>query len=219
MYSLTNFQRLMKGLPRGVFDQLVRKHKADKYSKGFGHWDHLVAMIYAQLSSAPGLRALETGFNSHVAHHYHLGTSAIKRSTLADANMRRSGVVFGDTASWLMNQVSRKLRKQSEELLYLLDSTSLTLKGREFDRWTAQNSNRFTQGIKLHVLFDAHAEIPVWSDFSAPNVNDVQRALDVPIEAGAIYVFDKGYNDYNWWNTIDVAGAQFVTRFKTNASV
>jgi len=209
----------MKGLPRGVFDQAVRRHNADKYCKRFGHWDHLVAMLYAQWSGAAGLRPLETGFNSHAAHHYHLGTSAIKRSTLADANEKRPDTVFSETASWLMGRVSRKLRQQSNELMYLLDSTSLTLKGREFDQWTLANRTRNTQGIKLHVLFDAHKDIPVWHDMSAANVNDVERAFDVPIQAGALYVFDKGYNNYNWWNSIDEAGAKFVTRFKSNAGV
>jgi putative transposase len=209
----------MKGLPRGAFDQLVKRRNADKYCKRFGHWDHLIAMLYAQLSGATGLRPVETGFNSHAAHHYHLGTSPIRRSTLADANENRPDAVFSDTAAWLMGKVSRKLRQQGNELMYLLDSTSLTLKGREFDKWTLKNRTRNTQGMKLHVLYDAQGEIPIWHDFSAANVNDVERATAVPLEAKALYVFDKGYNDYNWWHSIDEAGARFVTRFKRNAGV
>lgn len=145
MFRITTFQNLMKGLPRGTFDQLVKRRNADKYCKRCGHWDHLIAMLYAQLSGAIGLRPLETGFNSHHAHHYHLGTSPIRRSTLADANENRSDAVFSDTASWLMGKVSRKLRQQSNELMFLLDSTSLTLKGREFDRWTMKHRTRNTQ--------------------------------------------------------------------------
>lgn len=219
MFRITTFQRLLKGLPRGAFDQLVRRRNADKYLKRFGHWDHLIAMLYAQLSGVTGLRPLETGFNSHVAHHYHLGTSPIKRSTLADANETRPDAVFSDTAAWLMGKVSRKLRQESKELMYLLDSTSLTLKGREFDKWTLKNRTRNTQGMKLHVLYDAQAQAPAWHSFSAANVNDIERAGAVKLEADALYVFDKGYNDYNWWNAIDEAGARFVTRFKRNASI
>src|SRR3954451_20025942 len=63
MFRITTFQRLMKGLPRGAFDQLVKRRNADKYCKRFGHWDHLIAMLYAQLSGATGLRPLEIGFN------------------------------------------------------------------------------------------------------------------------------------------------------------
>lgn len=219
MFSISNFQDLMKGLPRGTFDKRVKATNADKYCKRFKHWDHLIIMIYAQLSEAKGLRPLETAFNSHEGHHYHLGTSKVKRSTLADANEKRADGVFRDTATWLMGQASRKLRRDSEELMYLLDSTSLTLKGREFDRWTSQNKTRNTQGMKLHVLFDAKADIPAWHDISAANVNDVELAPTVPIEANALYVFDKGYTDYNWWNSINEAKAKFVTRFKRNASL
>ncbi len=219
MFRITTFHELMKGLPRGSFDQLVSRHNADKYCKRFGHWDHLVAMVYAQLSGTTGLRPLETGFNNHVAHHYHLGTRSIRRTTLADANERRADTVFSDAAAWLMGKVSGQLRKQSKELLYLLDSTSITLKGREFDRWTAARRTRNTQGIKLHVLLDTKGQVPVWQTMSAANVNDVEQAAAVPLQAGALYVFDKGYCDYNWWHRIDAARALFVTRFKRNAAL
>lgn len=209
----------MKGLPRGVFDRIVKKHNGDKYCKRFGHWHHLMAMIYAQLSGTTGLRPLETAINSHASHHYHLGVDRIKRSTLADANETRRDTVFADTAAWLMQQVSRLLWQQSEELLYLLDSTSITLKGREFDPWTLSNRTRNTQGVKLHVLYAAQKQAPVWHSISAANVNDVEKAGDVPLREGAMYVFDKGYCDYNWWHRIDLAGAQFVTRFKRNAGL
>jgi len=209
----------MKGLPRGVFDQLVKKHQADKYSKHFGHWDQLVAMTYAQLSGTTGLRPLEASFNSHVAHHYHLGTGRIKRSTLADANSRRGDTVFADAVTWLMQKVARPLRQQSKELLYLLDSTSITLKGREFDRWTLSNKTRNTQGVKLHLLYAAQAQIPIWQSISAANVNDVEKTKELPLQQEVIYVFDKGYCDYNWWHRINMAGAQFVTRFKRHAGL
>jgi len=209
----------MKGLPRDDFARLVKKHNADKYCKRFGHWDHLVAMIYAQLSGVSGLRPLETAFNSHMAHHYHLGTGCIKRTTLADANETRKDVVFAEAVAWLMQKVSRQLRKQTKEWLYLLDSTSITLKGREFERWTHANRTRNTQGIKLHVLYGKSTQVPVWHSMSAANVNDVEMTDQVPLQAGALYVFDKGYCDYNWWHRINLADAQFVTRFKRNAGL
>lgn len=219
MFSITTFHELLKGLPRSKFDGLVKRRNADKYSKGFGHWDHLVAMLYGQLSEAPGLRPLEAGFNSHISHHYHLGTGPIKRTTLSDANSKRSDAVFHDVAMWLMQQVSGKQRRESAELVYMLDSTSLTLKGREFDRWTKDNRTQNTQGIKVHVLFDAASQTPQWHSFSAANVNDIEMARDVPLQKDALYVFDKGYCDYRWWHEIDQVGAHFVTRFKRNASL
>ena len=219
MFSITTFHELLKGLPRATFDKLVNARKGDKYSKSFGHWDHLVTMLYAQLSEAPGLRSLEAGFNSHASHHFHLGTHCVRRSTLAEANKNRSDTVFNDAAVWLMAQVSSQLRSESSELMYLLDSTSITLKGREFDEWTLKNRNRNTQGIKVHVLLDTQTQSPHWQCFSAANVNDVQLAPEVPLQKGALYVFDKGYCDYSWWHKVNEVGAHFVTRFKNNASL
>ena len=152
MFRITALQQLMKGLPRGTFDQMVKRRNADKYCKRFGHRDNLIAMHYAQLSGATGLRPLETGFNSDVAHHYHLGTSAIERSALDDANENRSNAVLCDNAARLMGKAWRKLRQQGNELMYLHDLTSLTLKGREFDRWTLDNRMRNIEGMKLYVL-------------------------------------------------------------------
>jgi putative transposase len=219
MFRITTFQELLKGLPRNTFNKVVKKHNADKYTKRFVHWDHLIAMMYAQLSGTTGLRPLQTAFNSHEAHLYHLGTSPIKRSTLADANEKRADTVFSEVATFLMGQVSGGLRQDSQDLMFLLDSTSITLKGREFDRWTSDKQTRHTQGIKLHVLLESSSQAPAWSRFSAANVNDVALAPEIPLQEGALYVFDKGYCDYNWWHSIGLSGARFVTRFKYNAGL
>lgn len=95
-----------------------------------------------------------------------------------------------------MRQVSRQLRGESAELIYLLDSTSLTLKGREFERWTQENRTRNTQSIKVYVLLDIAARTPEWISFRAANVNNVEKAWGVLLVRGALYVFDKGYCDY-----------------------
>lgn len=212
-------QEIMKGLPRGTFDRLVQEQQADKHSKGFGCWDQLVAMVYGHLSGADSLRQLESGFNSQSNHHYHLGTGPIRRSTLAEANGRRKVEVFEQAARLLMSQTSRHLRQEGQQLLYLLDSTSITLKGPGFDVWTQSSSTRNTQGIKLHVLYAAHEQVPLQHSFSAANVCDIAEGVKLPIESGATYVFDKGYCDYNWWASIDAQGARFVTRFKYNAAL
>lgn len=219
MSTITTFQEVLKGLPRTVFDQSVKRHQADKGHKRFHQWDHLLAMVYAQLSGAPSLRTLELGFNSHEMHHRRLGTGAIHRSTLSWAGEHHSVAVLDDVAAWLMGKVSRKLRQEGTALMCLLDSTSITLKGRGFDDWTRDNRTRNTQGIKLHVLLDAQTRAPLWHDFSAPNVNDVTQARQVPLRPETLYVFDKGYCDYNWWAQIDAAGSRFVSRQKSNAGM
>jgi hypothetical protein len=209
----------MKGVPRRVFDDKVRECGSDRYSKGFDSWSQLVAMVYGHLSGASSLRMIEVGYSSQLTHHYHLGTGVVRRSTLADANSKRSSEPFVALTQALMAQVARPLRQHSQQMLYLLDSTSITLKGRHFDAWTAAHRTRNTQGIKLHVLYDLAAQAPIQHRFTAANVNDVTEGARLPIEAGAVYVFDKGYCDYNWWADIGAQGATFVTRFKYNAAL
>ncbi len=210
---------LMKGLPRGTFERFVRERRADKHSKGFGAWDQLLAMIYAQLAGAGSLRELTAGFNSQVTHHYHLGTGAVRRSTLSEANGRRSPEVFADAARALMGEAGRQLRKEGEALLYLLDSTSISLTGPGFDAWTGANRTRRTQGIKVHTLFAAREGTPCWQSITPPNVNDRDEGVKLDLEPGAVYVFDKAYCDYHWWQRIGEAKATFVTRFKRNAAL
>lgn len=217
MYRISRFQELMKLLPRGVFARAVQEHQADKFRKGFSCWQQMVAMLYAQLSDCSSLRVLERSFNSQGAHHYHLDCRGIARATLADANAKGSPPVFARVAQSLMSAASRGLRQEGEELLRLLDSTSITLKGRDFDTWTRADRTRNTQGLKLHLVYGAREQVPLAHGITPPNLNDIHYARELPLERGARYVFDKGYCDYNWWWHIEQSGARFVTRFKRNA--
>jgi IS4 transposase len=219
MYTISRFRDLLHLFPRAAFDRAVRRCEADKHRKGFSCWQQLVVMVYGQLSRASSLRVLLQGFNAQKNHHYHLGCSSVPRSTLADANAKDVCAVFHEAAEALMRQVSRRLRAEGRQLLQLLDSTSITAKGRGFDRWSFDNRTRNTQGIKLHVLFDLQARAPIAHRITAPNVNDIDYARTLPLERDVIYIFDKGYCDYGWWWRIEQRGAHFVTRLKRNAKI
>lgn len=218
MFRISRFQELLKGVPRGTFDGLVREHAADKHSKGFGCWDQLVAMLYGQFSASGSLRELCDGLNSQHTHHYHLGTRHISRSTLSDANTKRSSAVYAGLAQTLMTRAGRSVRRETRDLLYLIDSTTLTLKGRGFD-WTEASRTRCGQGLKLHLMLAADGALPLHQQMTPTNVNDRDAAVTFPLESNVTYVFDKAYCDYAWWHRIGVSGATFVTRFKRNAAL
>ena len=204
MFRINRFQAVFQHLPKQTFDRIVAQHGADKHSKGFSCWHQLVAMVYAQLSNASSLRTLEAGFNAAVGSHYHLGARPVRRSTLAESLGKRDPEVFAQSARLLMSQAKRSLRRDSSELLLLLDSTSVSLKGLGFDHWTSATRNSRTQGMKLHILLahDANQSLPIAQSMTHANVNDVSEAIALPLEACAIYVFDKGYCDYSWWHRI-----------------
>lgn len=174
-------------------------------------------MVYAQLAEASSLRELEAGFNQHRSHHYHLNSRPVHRTTLGDANKKRNPQIFADVLRELVQLAGRSIRTEREDILYLLDSTSIPLRGRG-SQWTAASATR-TPGLKVHVLYSSGQQLPVCHSITAANVNDVQEGRRLLIEAGATYVFDKGYCDYGWWSRIDAAGARFVTRAKGNAAL
>jgi putative transposase len=211
-YCDSIFGVLLKSLSRRAFNDIVERHSGDRYAKSFGAWDHLVVMIFAQLSGASGLRGLEADWNAHGHHHYHLGSGSVARSTLSDANARRTSAIFAEVFSWLSARATSALKREGEEMVRLIDSSPIPLP--DLCAWTRWNGR--TKGLKLHLVHNPNADQPLRADITSANINDVAIGRAVPIEPGATYVFDKGYCDYAWWTRLDEAGCRFVTRPKTN---
>ncbi len=218
MYRNTRFCELLKVLPRKLFNRCVQSHQSDKHNKGFNTWDQLLSLMFAQLSGCRSLRELEISYNSLTEHHYHLNCDPIKRSTLSDANRKRDAGVFEAILQGLLSQAHSCVRQEIKELLYLLDSTPICLRGRGYE-WTESGSMSRVPGLKMHVLFSPDAQLPCEAMITPSSVNDIEPGREMTLEAGAKYVFDKGYCDYGWWWKIDQAGAYFVTRLKRNAAI
>ena len=207
------FHGVLKHLPWSEFDRLVAAHGADSRVRRLTTKSQFVALLYGQLSGASSLREIVTGLESHAARLYHLGAGSVRRSTLSDANTRRPVAVFAELLARLMQQAHRGLRRKLAETTYLIDATSVRLNERSAG-WA-----RFATGVcgaKVHVIYDADADRPIYAAVSAAKVNDITMAQQMPIEPGATYVFDLGYYDYAWWARLDAAQCRIVTRFKAN---
>lgn len=211
-FSPSIFGQLLEAIDRRRFEAIVDRHAGNAYDKSFGSWDHLVTLVYAQLSACDSLRALEASWNANAQHHYHLGCDRLQRSTLSDANRRRPVGVFAETFALLAGQLDRKSRREGKAMLRLIDSTPIPL-GKLYD-WAKSNGR--IRGMKVHVVYDPNADCPRVLDITDANVNDAQIGRTIGIEAGATYVFDKGYCHYGWWTAIAEAGSVFVTRPKAN---
>jgi IS4 transposase len=203
---------LLRILPREVLNRIVENHDGDRYTKSFDAWRHLVSLIFAQLSGATSLRALEAGWNAHAHHHYHLGGGPVARSTLADANRRRDPVLFADVFAWLSGKAGARLKREGDAVVRLIDATPVPLD--ELFAWA--NWNGRTRGLKLHVVYNPISDHPMRIEITPATVNDVTVGRSFAIEPGATYVFDKAYVDYEWWTRLDAKGCRFVTRPKTN---
>jgi putative transposase len=206
------FGQALETINRRVFQTIVDRHNGDAYDKSFDSWDHLVTLVFAQLSACDSLRGLVNLWNAGSQHHYHLGCGPLKRSTVSDANQRRPVAVFADLLKHLAGLLDRTARKQNVEMIRLIDSTPIPLGG--LCDWALSNGR--IRGMKAHVLYDPIANVVNLLDITNANVNDAPIARAAPIAAGATYVFDKGYCHYAWWSQIAADGALFVTRPKTN---
>jgi IS4 transposase len=211
-YVNSIFASLLKPIDRRSFEAIVTRHDGDAYYKSFKSWDHLTVLIYAQLSRATSLRGLEASLNANAHHHYHLGIGALARSTLSDANARRPVRVFADVFAMLAQITDRMTRHGAGEVLRLIDASPIPLG--EMCGWAKWNGR--IRGMKMHVVYDPQADCPRQVEITPATVNDVEIGRRVAIEAGATYVFDKGYYHYGWWTKIDAAKACFVTRPKEN---
>jgi putative transposase len=206
------FASLLEPINRRQFQSVVDGLDGDAYDKSFKSWDHLVALIYAQLSGADGLRELVAGFNANSQHHYHLGTDKLSRSTLSDANGRRPVGIFAQTFARLSATADRQMRREGVEMVRLIDSSPIPLG--KICNWAAWNGR--IRGMKLHVVYDPLADVPTCVEVTPANVNDVEIGQQATIKRGTTYVFDKGYCRFDWWQKINDFGAFFVTRKKVN---
>ncbi len=211
-FTPTIFAKLLAPLDRRQFDTIVERHDGDAYDKSFKSWDHLVGLIFAQFSAADGLRGLAASWNANSQHHYHLGTGTLARSTLSDANKIRPVAVFADTFGLIAGLLDRATRRDGKDMLRLINSTPVPL-GKLCD-WAKWNGR--IRGMKMHVVYDPKSDCPRILDITDANINDAEIGRTINIEAGATYVFDKGYCHYGWWRAIHAAGAIFVTRPKSN---
>ena len=211
--TVSLFQQIIKSLPRRQIGNLVAAHGSDKWCKRFSTFEHLVVMIYAQLSGQTSLRDLEASFNAGPARHHHLCCRGVKRSTLSDANAARPAAVFEAVLSLLIKESGSTTGKNIGELVQILDSTTLSLfaKTHKALRFRANNS-----AIKLHLLFDPDSQAPTWFQITPARLHDSRLCESFALTAGATYVFDRAYNKAEFWADIEAAEAFFVTRPKSN---
>jgi Transposase DDE domain/Domain of unknown function (DUF4372) len=207
------FHDILKLIPWTMFDRLVDEHGSDELVRKFKTRHQFLGLLYGQLAGASSLREIEATMASHQARLYHVGGQVPRRSTFADANRTRSPLVFSGLFQHMLGAATRSVRRQMDEVMLLIDSTSLHLAGigSQWARFSAD-----VCGAKVHVIYDPDLGRPVYHAISAANVNDITAAKDMPIAPGAIYAFDLGYYDYAWWAKLNKAGCTIVTRFKAN---
>lgn len=211
----TVFHRILRFIPRHRFDAVVTRYRGDHRVRHLNCWSQFIAMLYAQLAGCHSLRHLESTFNSHGNHHYHLGVKGIRRSTLAEANQKRPLAIYKELFFSLLSQLNAKTANDAAQAIRLIDSTTIDLNKQQFS-WAHFRSGK--AGIKLHFVYNPEQQVPTFFAMTAAKVNDRKAVNQLPILSNATYVFDRAYNDYRWYyEQMHLKGNRFVGRMKRNA--
>ena len=221
-FGKTLFAQVMDFLPWKTFHRIVARHDGDRYVKSLTCADQFRVMAFAQLTYRESLRDIEVCLSAQVTKLYHMGLrQEIKRSTLADANETRNWRIHAEFAQRLIVQARKLYIGDSfgielENTAYALDSTTIDLCLSLFP-WALFRTTK--SAVKMHTLLDLRGNIPSFIHISDGKLGDV-KALDILVlEAGAIYVMDRGYLDFARLYMMYQAQAFFVTRAKSNTQL
>jgi hypothetical protein len=211
----TVLSALLKAVPRAQLAQLVAQHRSDKGVRKLTSWSQLVALLVVQLAGCRSLREVEALLASQSDALHQLGSGRVCRSTLAVANATRPVELFADLLTLLLTRLmARTPPAVSREAVRLVDATSIRLH-QDLHGWARRSVEH--AGVKLHLVYDPRAMLPVYFTITPCRINDIVEAEKLPLEPGSIYVFDKGYYDFAFWADLDAAGCCFVTRLKHNS--
>jgi hypothetical protein len=215
----TIFSQLISFLPDREFRRCVARYGGDARPRGFSCWDQYLAMTFAQLTYRDGLRDIEACLRALGSKLYHLGfRGRVARSTLADANEAHDWRIFADFAQVLI-RIARPLHAHDpmgvdlDQSLYALDSTTIDLCLKLFP-WA--RFRRHKAAVKMHTLLDLHGNIPTFIRVTSGDVHDVNILDELVPEAGAFYVMDRGYIDFDRLYVFTLSSAFFVVRTKSN---
>jgi len=209
----------MDHLPRYEFQKCVDRYHGEYQQKSFSCWDQFLAMAFAQFTYRESLRDIEACLRSMSGKLYHMGfRGKVARSTLADANENRDWRIFADFAQVLIG-IARPLYAHDpigvelDQSLYALDSTTIDLCLSLFP-WAKFRKRK--GAVKMHTLLDLHGNIPTFIGITDGKVHDVNILDEILPEAGAFYVMDRGYVDFERLYIFTLSAAFFVVRTKSN---
>jgi len=215
----TVFSQLMDLFPLTEFRRLVAQHGGERKVKSFSCLDQFLCMAFAQLTYRESLRDIEVCLRSLQSRLYHAGfRGRVSRNTLANANEQRDWQIYAGVTQVLIAQARQLYAGDSfsaeiEQTAFALDSTTIDLCLSLFPWAPFQQSK---SAVKAHTLLDLRGNIPSFISITTAHSSDVSVLDELPVEAGAFYVMDRGYIDFKRLHRLTQAGAFFVVRARDN---
>lgn len=217
--------QILDVIPSSLINSANRKHQANRYYKRLPLRVHLVSMLYGVLSYCNGLRELCEGLLACEGKLLHLGLDkAPARSTLSDANTKRSYLVFETIYEGLLKQYhsfisDSRLKGLSIRNLKIIDSSTIQLFS-EILRGVGRNrldGARKKGGIKVHAMMDAFSGVTEFIRMTEAREHDRKFLYHLKLPANSWLVFDKAYTVYEQFAKWSSQKIWFVTRMKDNA--
>ena len=213
------FAQIVEFLPRYEFEKCVKRYKGDFHTKSLNSYNHLLQLIFGQITSCTSLRDICLCLKAHQNNLYHLGIrQQVNQSSLSRANEKRDYRIFQDFGYHLIEQVRPLFAKERtplidlEETIFALDSTSISVS----INLAAWASGKYSRGaVKMHTLLDLRGNIPTFIHISDGTWHDSNAMDYIQFESNAVYTMDKAYVDLAALNKMDSIGAYFVTRAKS----
>ena len=216
-YHNTVFAQMLKFIPRHEFESLANQHHAGRRLRKMTRWTQFVAMATAQLSGRHSLRDVASNMAAQARKLYHLGMSAVSRSSLSRVNASQPYQLYEALFAKLLARCQAHAPRHNfrfKNKLYSLDASTIDLCLKVFPWATC----RTTRGaIKLHVGLEHEGWLPAFMAITDGKTHDLSAARALQLPSGSIVVMDRGYNDYAWYKQLNNNGISFVTRLKTNA--
>lgn len=217
-HNNTAFAQLLKLLPRHEFETLSKQHHSGRAFRKNSRWSQLVAMMMGQISGRNSLRDMIDNLGAQAHRLYHLGSNVLSRSSLSRINNDKPYTLYEALFGKLLNRCQSKVPGHGFRFnnpLYSLDASTIDLCLSVFP-WAEFRTTK--AAVKLHVGLNHAGHLPEFVTITEGNQHEVNigRLLNFP--KGSMVTFDKGYNDYSWYNQLTENGIFFVTRQKSNAA-
>jgi hypothetical protein len=213
------FAQVMQHLPQTTFHRCVARYRGERRVQSFSCLDQFLCMAFAQLTFRESLRDIEGCLRAQRSKLYHLGIrSTVSRNTLANANAVRDWRIFADFAQSLIGiarplYVDEAFGVDLKDTVYALDATTIDLCLSVFP-WAHFQSTK--AAIRLHTLLDLRGNIPTFIHISDGKLHEVSVLDQLLPEAGAFYIMDRGFLDFERLYHFHQAGSFFVNRAKSN---
>ncbi len=215
----TVFAQIIDFVPSFHFHQCVDRYNGNYKMKSFSCLDQFLCMAFAQLTYRESLRDIEACLRGAKPKLYHMGIRGkVSRNTLAHANETRDWRIYADFAQVLIKTArllyaDEDFGLELDQTVYAFDSTTIDLCLSVFP-WAKFRKSK--AAVKLHTLLDLRGNIPVVISITSGKIHDVNALDDLLFEAGAVYIFDRGYVDFARLYRIHLARAFYVIRAKSN---